>query len=318
VRRWRRNADPRLRDLERQLSASPNDVDLQHALMIAKVRAGELPPYAADRLIPGRPVQPWQWVPASYVLLEAEQLGRRTAWREGKVEIEWISVDQQMRLTHGDELVDTGIVFDAPEVYGPSASIPAFGFEGERAQQDGARKAPVIGEEEDPVYYDKTRYTKTYVGARETDWEHAQIIAGFDPQDPPAPLGSPDRNAYVLDVLPPRWIPGLTDVVGWEVRRDPFAIFYVDSDVSWGAEEPGLGGPKDYRGGYPDAHDPQMLLYASRRVTQRGTASSRWSHTPHVGVLRNLVKSGPLLDVRLIRRVRIMRPIPTKRGTRWK
>jgi hypothetical protein len=300
MRHWHRNSDPRLRDLERQLSASPNDVELQHALMIAKVRAGELPPLAAERLVPNRPVQPWQWVPASYVLLEAEQLGRESGWQEGKVEIEWSS---SWEASHR---------FPRPCPSDP-AQIPAFGIEGERAQAAGVSvRFGSFLREPDPIYYPAKPYAKAFVGAIPTDYERSQIIAGIAPTNV--------HNAEPLAFLPSRWIPGLDHATAFEAKAQHGSRRSRHGPETRGTvmhaymPEPGAQGeaitvdPATYTGSYPDVYDPQMLLFASLRVVRSGR-HLRGEPAPH----RNLQRKGPLLDVRLINRVRIME----KRGRRW-
>jgi hypothetical protein len=303
MRHYRRNADPRLRDLQRRLAESPADIELQHATLIATVRAGELPHEAAERLTPNRPVQPWQWIPASYVLLAAERLGRESEWQEGKVQIDWISDARLMELTFGD---DPGQKYRDASLY-PAASLPYWGIEGERAMVAGARKASMT-HPEDWTYFNPAPYRKTFVGAHTVDWDHTRIIAGLDPKGSPAPSPSQEYQDYVLSALPPRWIPNLDHLAATEDMRDATPGWPIYLDDVWTARK--FGEP--YSGPYPDAYDPQVLLYAARRVVRKGR--SRHALARFRGGERALQQGGgPLLDVRLINRVRIME----KRGKRW-
>jgi hypothetical protein len=285
VRHWSHNTDPRLRRLERALAESPNDVELQHAFMIAKVHAGELPELAAERLIPGRPVQPWQWVPASYVLLEAVRIGREAEWQQGMVGIRWMGPEEVL------------------PSWGLDSGLELIGHPGGQAN-----------------YFSPLDYTRVYVGARSTGWRELQGIAD-------ATFGelhdvqSPEYFRHVLNVIPPRWIPGLTDVEGWGIPRSLGGPRIAYADKLAPEQSSKIGSPDDYDGRMPDAHDPQMLLFASQRVVRSGRrvrtfvppsgrARGHWRRSPGE---RSLQQAGPLLDVRLIDRVRIME----RRGRKW-
>jgi hypothetical protein len=279
--------------------------------MIAKVHAGELPELAAERLIPGRPVQPWQWVPASYVLLEAERIGRETEWQQGRVEIRWMSPEEVRRLQF-PESDPSGHSVPGGGYVGPATMLPSWGLD------SGLELIGHPGGQAN--YFSPLDYTRVYVGARSTGWRELQGIAD-------ATFGelhdvqSPEYFRHVLNVIPPRWIPGLTDVEGWGIPRSLGGPRIAYADKLAPEQSSKIGSPDDYDGRMPDAHDPQMLLFASQRVVRSGRrvrtfvppsgrARGHWRRSPGE---RSLQQAGPLLDVRLIDRVRIME----RRGRKW-
>jgi hypothetical protein len=285
------NPDERTRQLERALAAAPTDVELQQRLIRARARAGDLPSEAVERLIPYRPVQPWQFNPISYVLLEAERIGRESEWREGKVEIEWVEPEQHH-----------------PEVYGASHQLPYW----------GASTGELLVSNE-VNYFDPRQLTKFYVGSRDTNWEEVQRLSGLDHTDDHGEVGSPEYMHYVLSVLPPRWIPNLSLQEAWSA-----SLQEGGGDTRYGAARPLVIDPEsedgiysgrvqDYVGCCPDAYDPQRLLCAGERISRRIVPSTRLRYRHEREWYRTLQTSGPLLDVRLIKSVRIMQ----KRGRRW-
>jgi hypothetical protein len=283
-------SDRRLRQLERALFENPHDLQLQHATFTETLRVGLLPSAAWDNYTPllesGRPVQPWQWVPASYVLLEAEREGRHTEWRAGKVEIEWARP-------------------------GP---VPAWGLEAESLLQAIEGRVGWAWQLQQSVgdvrYFPQDKVTKVFVGAVPADYTTTRIVAGVDPAA--NPIAGVYRNAplpeEILAVFPSRHVPGLND-------REAIKAKLRGLDGSWQGyhhtrmPEPGYeaetqktvydGGeiPPPYTGSFPDVYDPQMLLRGFSRVRTSGPRGSR----------RRDPGKGPLLDVRLIKRVRIMR-----------
>ncbi len=279
------NPDDRTQRLRRALSADPGDVEVQHALLASMARSGELPPEAVERAIPGRPIMPWQFVPVSYLLLEAERIGRATEWAEGRVEAEWI----------------TGVRGAQP------GSVPI----------DGASTLSLSRAEAPP---------KFYVGLRSTRWRGLQVIAGVPLDDLENDERGPEQFARRKEMIPARWIPALGLNEGcWaeedDVRRLRRYLIRDRSIPRFYAEEIAEHGlsvdirhdcrprpqPQAYAGPYPDLHEPQVLLYAAPRYSTMNKDVGREQQWRSLGY-------GPLLDVRLIKRARIM----IRRGRAWK
>jgi hypothetical protein len=262
---------------------SPGDVTLHHAVFTEMLRVGELPERAwinYESLQGGRPIQPWQWIPASYVLLEAEEVGRHTEWRAGKVEIEWAG---------------TGAFFP---------SIPAWGLDAERLLDPIDREAGWTWRHRRAIG-DRRRYdalgvgtSKLFVSARPVDYTQSAIVAGINPDDVVRQDGM-----EALDFFPARFVPGLAErsALRAKLALATASSGYMHIRVPEPGVEPGghfdvVGHPAPYTGSFPDVFDPQMLLQGFARIKTLGSGENR----------RRVPGEGPLLDVRLIKRVRIM------------
>jgi len=315
--------------------------------MHATVRSGGLPEEAIRRLVPGRPVQPWQWSPASYVLLEAERIGRESNWQEGRVEIEWINPQEYEGLLPPPHECLPGKYDDGPQgpdrvtcgncdrawcercdpgrgchwCQGRGYSTAPMAEETPEGMLPGNGASPSLPWPGRSEHFSPPEYTQAYVGASSVGWTETQLIAGFRPEEEQGEhgdYGSPPFIKYALSVLPPRWIPNVDHVTSHELRqaedqagrypgletRPPDYVDYSDMGS--------IKHPRDYEyfgGCCPDAYDPQSLLYAASRVVSVGRG-----RRGREGRTRRLVRTGPLLDVRLIKSVRIM----TRKGRRWK
>jgi hypothetical protein len=179
----------------------------------------------------------------------------------------------------------------------------------------GMSTGPIVVSDE-VNYFHPSVHIRAYVGARAVDWETAQRIAGLDHTDEHGAYGSPEYSDYVLSVLPPRWTPNLDHFEAEQARIQAgggergIPPVYLDLPEEWDHLE---AGPSDYRGCCPDVYDPQMLLFAATRITSKIVPSTRLKYRHERKRYRALRPFGPLLDVRLIKRVRIMQ----KRGKRW-
>jgi hypothetical protein len=220
-------------------------------------------------------------VPASYVLLEAERIGAETNWTEGKVEAEWAADRSQ-----------------------PSRFLHGY----------------VKGDGLDPLSLSRHEAPKRFfVGFISANWHGLQSISGVPDDEIQRDEDAPHEAelARRLAMTPAHWVPalgldeGCRAQMGLPALALPPSRFFADEVAKGGVTirtrrdcpaHAGHAGHESfpYPGPYPDSHVPQMLLYAAPGYT---TSRSIGRH----------LKDGPLLDVRMLRNVRILR----KRGKKW-